>query len=404
MMPVVFTIPGLGIDVPGYGLMLMLGFFAAIFWATHRAKKSGADPETIVNCGFVSLIAGVVGCRVMYVIHYWDQFRYRGNLLDIIMGIIDVRKGGMEFYGGFILATITVPLWLRVIEKVSFRWYMDIIAPSAALGLAIGRIGCFLNGCCHGAVCDAPWALRFPYGSPAMVEQWQDKTPGAGIRKELISMISGGVGVPLPREVLRFSGADLDAAAERIARGMKEIHELENKAAAATDAAAKKAAERDAGRMRNQLMSDQRNFSQAVENMQKYGLTGEQLLAMARERQSLPVHPAQFYSTITAGLVALFLNALYYRRTRDGQIILTLLLIEPPTRFVLEIIRTDNPPDQIFGMTISQMLALSMSLLAMIGLIALRFMPARSPRARIWTPPPPGQDCGTAGKMKAKPA
>lgn len=388
MFPVVFTIPFLGIDVPGYGLMLMLGFFGAIFWATHRARRSGADPETIVNCGFIALIAGVVGCRIMYVIHYWDQFRYRGSLLDILIAIIDVRKGGMEFYGGFILATLLVPVWLRFVEKVSFRWYMDIIAPSAALGLAIGRIGCYLNGCCHGAICEAPWAVQFPFGSPAMVEHWQAKAPGAGVRQELLMMMPNGIGAPLPREILRLSGVELDAAATRLAENERTLRELLGKVAAASDANAKRLGERELNRVRAKLNLDQARYGQSVENMKTYGLSGEQLLALARQSHSRPVHPAQWYSTITAGLVALFLNALYYRRSRDGQVILTLLLIEPPTRFVLEFIRTDNPPDQILGMTVSQVLALSMSLLALLALFGLRWMPVRSPRAKLFVPPP----------------
>ena len=44
-------------------------------------------------------------------------------------------------------------------------WLMsDVAAPAVAIGIAIGRIGCFLNGCCYGAVCELPWAVRFPPG------------------------------------------------------------------------------------------------------------------------------------------------------------------------------------------------------------------------------------------------
>jgi len=53
MRPVLFTIPFLNRDVPGYGVMLMVGFLVAIWWAARRAAKSGADPDVILNCGFI---------------------------------------------------------------------------------------------------------------------------------------------------------------------------------------------------------------------------------------------------------------------------------------------------------------------------------------------------------------
>ena len=150
MRPIIITIPGINWDVPGYGLMLMIGLFVAIWWAARRALKSQGSPDVILNCGFIAILAGVIGARIMYVIHYWDGFKAHGGPIEVFLAVIDVRKGGLEFYGGFILTTICSLAWLRYWEKVSLRWYLDILAPSAALGLAIGRIGCLLNGCCYG--------------------------------------------------------------------------------------------------------------------------------------------------------------------------------------------------------------------------------------------------------------
>ena len=55
-------------------------------------------------------------------------------------------------------------------NSIPIRRGMDIIAPCLLIGLGIGRVGCFLNGCCWGATCDAPWAVTFPYDSPAYVD------------------------------------------------------------------------------------------------------------------------------------------------------------------------------------------------------------------------------------------
>ena len=50
----------------------------------------------------------------------------------------------------------------------------DLIAPGVLLGMAIGRIGCLLNGCCYGGACDLPWAVEFPYGTPPFRQQVVD--------------------------------------------------------------------------------------------------------------------------------------------------------------------------------------------------------------------------------------
>jgi len=108
MMPVIWKVPGVGIEIPGYGLMLMMGFMLSIMWAARRAERSGANPDVVLNCGFLALLGGVVGSRAMYVAHYWDQFGYRGSLGQVIFAILDVRKGGLEVYGGFIAVVLLV--------------------------------------------------------------------------------------------------------------------------------------------------------------------------------------------------------------------------------------------------------------------------------------------------------
>lgn len=391
MKHIIFTIPGIGWPVPGFGLMLMAGFMLAIWWAVRRAIRSHANPDVILDCGFVAIIAGVVGCRAMYVIHYWDtQFAGRGNLLDTIFAIVDVRRGGLEFYGGFILCVIAVPVYLRLVRKVSIRWYLDIMAPSVMVGLALGRVGCFLNGCCWGGVCDAPWAVSFPFGSPAQRAQWEKMLPGAEVPKELLVTIGPGVTMPISRE-------SLDASEEQVSKLNAEAKELrskvdELKAKGDGAAAQRKAVEQDLDRNRVQ-------FNDLRDTMQRYNLTAAQIESLAHGHRSLPVHPTQLYSTITALLIALLMNAIYWRRTRDGQVILALLAVEPMSRWLLEVIRADNPIDTV-GFTISQFLAIVLTLTGILGLFALRALPPRSRLAQPWFEPlPEGEE-----KPAAKPA
>ncbi len=385
MKPVVFTIPFLNWDIPGYGLMLMLGFLISIWWATRRAEKSGADPEVILNVGFLALVGGVVGCRIMYVVHYWEQFASRGSAWDIFLAVVDIRKGGLEFYGGFILTILMTLLWLRFKERVSIRWYLDIMAPSAALGLAIGRIGCFLNGCCFGGVCDLPWAVQFPYGSPPAVHQWQAGVPGAALPEQLLFTHTPGLTMPISRESMAASPADL-ATVEKQEKALgTQLAGLQTKLAQATSEG-RPSIERQIKQVEQKRNMARGAYLDLRRNMERYGLTHEEIHTLAAAHGSPRLHPTQLYSTVTAGLIALLLNAFYYRRTRDGQVILLLLAIEPVTRWMLEVIRTDNPIDTLGVFTISQGLAVTMTVLGIVGLFALQFLPPRSPRAVLFEP------------------
>jgi phosphatidylglycerol:prolipoprotein diacylglycerol transferase len=403
MKPVLFTIPGIHWDVPGYGVMLMLGLFISIWWAARRAMKSRGNPDVILNCGFIAIFAGVVGCRVMYVIHYWDeQFANRGGLLETAWAVVNVSKGGLEFYGGFILTAIAVLVWLRFIEKVSLRWYLDIIAPSAALGLALGRVGCLLNGCCFGSTCDLPWAVRFPFGSNAALHQWTARLPGAALREELLVIYPGGVVQPLPREFLQASDGEVEAAVAVEAAARQKLKACRAKLAAASDPVQQQQLRAARAELERKLAKATGEFPQVRANMKKYGLNARELRAMAESHRSLPVHPTQPYMTVTALLIALFLNTLYWRRTRDGQVICALFVIEPASRWLMEIIRADNPHDTIGDFTISQFLAVCMTLLGLVGLLVLRYMPPRSPRAKAWEPP--AEDLREKGGKKRRAA
>ncbi len=388
MMPVLFTIPGLGWEVPGYGLMLMIGFLLSTIWAANRAARSGANPDVVLNSAFIALIGGVVGARIMYVWHYWDQFATGRTGFQLFRALIDVRKGGLEVYGGIItvLLGVLIYLWLG---RHSIRWYIDIMAPSAALGMAIGRLGCLLNGCCWGGACDLPWAVTFPFGSGAARHQWIDQQPGAGIPQELLYFSpqgvfsDGGAAYPVSRESLRATEEEVAAAQRTADQAAPRIAELRGQLAQAG------AGERT--KIAREIQALGAAFAQLGDlrsQMRKYGLSAAELKDLAARHRSLPVHPAQLYSALALGLLALLLSAVYWRRTYDGQVICTLLLIEPPTRWMIEVLRADNPIDTLGTFTISQFLAVCLSIAGLLGLILLRYLPPRSPRAVLWEPPP----------------
>ncbi|MFN0135751.1 MAG: prolipoprotein diacylglyceryl transferase family protein [Phycisphaerae bacterium] len=388
MMPVVFTIPGINYAIPGFGFALMIGFLWAIWWAANRASKSGGNPDVVLNLGFVALVGGVVGCRLMYVAHYWERdFANRGSLLETLFAIVDVSRGGMEFYGGLLTATLLAIIWIVRYEKVSLRWYLDIVAPSVVLGLAVGRVGCLLNGCCYGSTCDGPQAMRFPYGSSASAEQWQARLPESGLPRELLMIYPPGIPRPLSRESLAATDEQIAAAIQEEKAARQERDEARAAEKSATGEA-KKTAERRASLAIYRYSAAQARYMDIRRNMEKYKVSAAEIRALAARHMSLPVHPTQIYSTITAGLLALFLSALYWRRTRDGQVIATMFVIEPITRYVLEVIRADNPIDTVGSFTISQFISLCLVPIGLVMLLVLQTMPPRSSRAQIWVPPP----------------
>jgi phosphatidylglycerol---prolipoprotein diacylglyceryl transferase len=160
MHPELFRIPFTELTVKSYGLMLVVGFLSAVYVIRRLSRDITPDPNMITNLSLYTLVAGVVGARIFYVLHYYENFR--GDFA----GVFKIWQGGLELLGGVLAAIIVIILYLRY-HKLPARRYLDILAIGLMLALAFGRIGCFLNGCCFGKPSDVPWAVRFPYNSLA---------------------------------------------------------------------------------------------------------------------------------------------------------------------------------------------------------------------------------------------
>lgn len=164
------------IPIYSYGFMLMVAFLVAITIARWRAKREGLDPNKITDLGIYLVCAGIFGARIFFIIQFYKEYQY--NLLSIFK----IYEGGLVYYGGLFAGIVTLFIYVRK-HRLPFLKIIDILMPSAALGLGFGRIGCFLNGCCFGKVAaHIPWAIRFPKtadetgmvdGSPAFVHQYE---------------------------------------------------------------------------------------------------------------------------------------------------------------------------------------------------------------------------------------
>lgn len=158
MHPEIIELPFLDMTVKSYGLMLVIGFLLAVFVIRRLSKEITPDPDLITNAALYSLIAGIVGARIFYVVHYWEKFK------DNLLSIFAVWEGGLELLGGVVLA-MTVLVFYMIYHKLPVRKYLDVLAVGLMIALAFGRIGCFLNGCCYGKPTSMPWGVEFPYGS-----------------------------------------------------------------------------------------------------------------------------------------------------------------------------------------------------------------------------------------------
>jgi phosphatidylglycerol:prolipoprotein diacylglycerol transferase len=153
--------------VRSYGLLLALSFLLGIWLAGRRARRTAITSEQIVDLSLYLIISSVIGARLFYVFLHWGEFS--NDLLGIVNPFQtpgEFGVAGLVFYGGFLFALLT-SIWYARWKRLSFWVLADVMSPSIALGLALSRVGCFLNGCCFGKACDLPWAVQFPPDSPA---------------------------------------------------------------------------------------------------------------------------------------------------------------------------------------------------------------------------------------------
>jgi len=137
-----------------YGVLVAAGFLLGLALAVKQAKKEGIPQERIIDIGFYVLVAAIVGSRLFFVAVN------AGHYLKHPLDIFKIWEGGLVFYGGLILALPSALWYIRKHHLDGWR-ITDIFAPSIAIGHAVGRIGCFAAGCCHGRLCELPWAVTF---------------------------------------------------------------------------------------------------------------------------------------------------------------------------------------------------------------------------------------------------
>lgn len=164
MYPTLFEIGAFRLTT--YGLTMMLAFLAGIGLAMKRAKARGIPGEFVADLSTVILVGSLVGARALYVLTHLAEFN--GRWLDTVKPVQSdgtIGIAGLVLLGG-VLVAIPLTAWYTRKRGHGVLDTIDLLAPSLALGIAIGRVGCLMNGCCFGQHCDLPWAITYPVGSP----------------------------------------------------------------------------------------------------------------------------------------------------------------------------------------------------------------------------------------------
>jgi phosphatidylglycerol:prolipoprotein diacylglycerol transferase len=162
MHPVLFQLGPL--TIYSYGVCVAAAFLLAIITAAARARRYGWSADVIYDISLYILVASLIGSRLLYVIETPDEF------IQAPWEVFMIWRGGLVYYGGVIAAVIAAIVYLKK-HRLSVGKGFDLLVPSLALGHAVGRVGCLLNGCCFGKVSFLPWAIRFPKGSPVYFYQ-----------------------------------------------------------------------------------------------------------------------------------------------------------------------------------------------------------------------------------------
>ncbi|VTR91788.1 prolipoprotein diacylglyceryl transferase : Prolipoprotein diacylglyceryl transferase OS=Pirellula staleyi (strain ATCC 27377 / DSM 6068 / ICPB 4128) GN=Psta_2025 PE=4 SV=1: LGT: PDZ [Gemmata massiliana] len=410
MQQVLFTIPFFkgsfppdGIPMYGFGAMLFVCFVAVTVWGSRRAKRTAnMPPERFQDMVIWLFVSGLVGARTLYMIQYSHHFPDQ-SIAGLIGAFFKIWEGGIIFYGSALGGVIGYGLFyyfvLRRLDVSGWR-LADAVAPLLALGLAIGRIGCYLNGCCWGQVaCEecrpVPLgAAHFPM-LPAHARQLL-------VREQHLQTATGftieprQVGNPFedPRAVV--ASVETDSAADRA--GVKsgdritkvndrpnyiviELSGSDEKAQATADAFKAKGAEVETGpggrlRVLFDSFEKYRDARLAVFGGAEGAITrdyfdvlvsewprGRSELKLTVERgaeqpelrfapATIGLYPTQLYETVSMVLLILLLVAYYPYRRHDGQVMVLLMVGYAIHRFINESLRIE--PTIGGGLTLSQ--------------------------------------------------
>jgi phosphatidylglycerol---prolipoprotein diacylglyceryl transferase len=144
--------------VYSYGLMLGIAFIVASYILTKEFERRGLNPNLATEITLLAIVFGIIGSKLFHLFENWDAF------LQDPIGMA-FSPGGLTFYGGLILATLAIWIYVRK-KKIPFLVVADATSPSLILAYGIGRIGCHLAGDGdYGIPTSLPWGTNYSHGT-----------------------------------------------------------------------------------------------------------------------------------------------------------------------------------------------------------------------------------------------
>ncbi len=181
----VISFPGLGlefeinrvafslgsIDIYWYAVIIATGFMLALFFAFKNFPKFGIDSDRAIDVVFFAMIFGIIGARLYYVAFQWDA--YKDNLIEIL----NIRGGGLGFYGGIIGGIIGLIIGCKL-RGQNILAFLDVAGGAVLIGQGIGRWGNFVNSEAFGSNTNLPWGMTSPKIA-AYIERHSEEVMGA---------------------------------------------------------------------------------------------------------------------------------------------------------------------------------------------------------------------------------
>ncbi|MBI1248472.1 hypothetical protein GC197_11620 [bacterium] len=361
----------MGFPIRGYGVLLVLAIVSAVGLAAYRAQRMGINPEVIYSLAMVMIVCGVIGARLFFVIQYWKNFYHPESLALTLQEIFKVTEGGIVVYGSLIGAAISFVVFSYRM-KLDTLALADLIAPSLMIGMFFGRLGCFMNGCCYGGLCTLPLAVQFPQGiAPQFTPPYVRHMENGAFYGLLFAQDDEGkvrVANVLPNSPASDSGEiEIGDTVESI-----NGYPLHDQPIKPMDVLK--------GRLMASWSGDKE--SQGTIALRLAGKGVVSLHVEGLPASSLPVHPTQLYSSVNGLILCLLILAYYPYRKADGEVIAVTLGLYAITRFLLEVIRTDEYAIGGTGLTISQNVSIVILILAVALFVfaRLRQQPLAWPR------------------------
>ncbi|XZE18693.1 prolipoprotein diacylglyceryl transferase [Pirellulaceae bacterium SH449] len=295
-----------GLPIRGYGVFLMIGVIAGSFVAMKRAEGRGITREAFLSLATWTVAAGIIGARLFYVIQYWNELP--GETLGArLWTVLQVTEGGLVVYGGVIGGLIVLVAW-TLLYKLPVLLVADAVTPAFFLGLMFGRLGCLMNGCCYGGVCEMPLpTVQFPSGSAVYMDQLESG--------RMLGLITENGEV---KEVLSQSWADQNGVAPNSSFGGVQARLV-------------------VGPTVDQPLKPP-VFDAIVM------LNGKPKLVEANELPSraIPVHPSQIYASLGGLVLFLWTMSISGFVKRPGQLFAIGLIAYGFVRILEELIRVDE--------------------------------------------------------------